>query len=291
MNATSEVDRARILNFSFYILGGLLGMMLLGVIATQFLGIIAAIGISLVILVAAFLYGCGIGFLFGLPRVAATLVETPAASAPPQQSTGADREDGANRTASDNPGSKRVLSSNTNLEKISDWLTTMLVGVGLTQLYNVNTWLLGFRQFLEETARVFPNPCTAAGCSFTAGSLPAIGPILLIFGLVAGFLFMYLHTRLVLVRLFQQTETELKDGLPKDAQSAVKDEAQTAAADSHELILTNVASTDAPSIEDAFEVMYTLLYRPKGYTRVIDLGAKLSKSKAIRRPAGSVAIC
>src|ERR1700730_13401118 len=52
--------------------------------------------------------GWAVGFLFGVPRVGST------------------------------PASTRI---NTNLEQISDWLTKILVGVGLTQLHKLPTAL------------------------------------------------------------------------------------------------------------------------------------------------------
>ena len=50
-----------------------------------------------------------------------------------------------------------LLNSNTNLERISDWLTTMLVGATLVQLYKINDLLVAFRDFLAKYATVFSN--------------------------------------------------------------------------------------------------------------------------------------
>ncbi|MFF4422246.1 tetratricopeptide repeat protein [Streptomyces sp. NPDC001549] len=81
----------------------------------------AVIGATLIVAAAAFAIGMLLGFIFGLPRTF---------------------EDSASGLQTDDPPARRRLSlyswslyrSNTNLEQISDWLTKILVGVGLVQL-------------------------------------------------------------------------------------------------------------------------------------------------------------
>ncbi len=230
--------------------------------ASQSHGLAAAIGIGSLIALASGTVGALLGFLFAVPRV---LSRDPK-DEPPSPNSSADSK------------RKRVLSSNTNLERVSDWLTTMIVGVGLTQLNQIDPALYRFRIFLRETARVFPD---AAGGN--AGTLPNVGPMLLIVGLIAGFVSLYLFTRLKLSALFQLVEEDL-DRLPSAI--AVKEMATQAslsgAAESP--FIRAVLESTQPSVDDSLNLMYTLLYRPDGYQKVIDLGGQLSNSVAAKRP-------
>lgn len=137
------------------------------------------VGFSLIILTVSMVIGGALGFLFGIPRV---MTPTEAAGTavleqPAGHSSQSPADSGAKSLA------RRKLTTNTNLEKVSDWLTTMLVGVGLTQLLNVNSALVGFRDFLATYAVAGSGEEGALG----AGVLPVIGPMLLIAGTALGF--------------------------------------------------------------------------------------------------------
>ena len=216
-----------------------------GLIASQGDGWVAAVGIGIEIFIASSAVGVVLGFLFAVPRV---LSQNPDAGA-------AARGGGAKA---------RFLESNTNLESISDWLTTMLVGVGISQLYQLNDALLSFRNYIAATARVFDG---------SAGTLPAIAPLLLIIGAVSGFIAMYLYTRLNLARLFNETEGFLRGEERRAVVSAARSLGTEGAS-----FLTSVAATGNVTSEDVLDVMFDLLYKPEGYRRVIDLGAQLAHS-------------
>lgn len=120
---------------------------------------------------AATLVGVLIGFLFGIPRVAAKAPHNP-----------------------DDDASVPVLETNTNLELISDWLTKIIIGVTLVQARDL---VDRFDTLLENLARAgFPRPLMG-------------GTIL--FFLVAGFLNGYLWTRLILTRQFSLSERSLRE--------------------------------------------------------------------------------
>ena len=116
----------------------------------------------------ATLVGGTLGFLFGIPR---TLQQendsTPAQTGLPAQTQS-------------HPVSYRA---NTNLEQISDWLTKILVGVGLTQIDAIR------QGFYELTLKIANGLGHAAHGQVFAGSLIS-------FTVVLGFLFGYLWTRL-----------------------------------------------------------------------------------------------
>ena len=128
---------------------------------------------------SALLVGVLIGFLFGIPR------SLQGEGAPAQKPAPAPAGQAA---ANSHENDERQLSykANTNLEQISDWLTKILVGVGLTQLTNLPD--------LFDRAGNYFGPAVGEG---PAGARIAIG--IIIFFSVCGFLYGYLWTRLFLM--------------------------------------------------------------------------------------------
>ena len=121
---------------------------------------------------ASLLVGGALGFLFGIPR---TLQ-------PDEPDDGAE----AGRVA---------YRANTNLEQISDWLTKMLVGVGLTQLPAIPEQLRRFGKSIAPALGDTP-------------SAPVMAVSILIFFSAAGFLFGFLWTRLFLASAFRQADID-----------------------------------------------------------------------------------
>lgn len=212
----------------------------------------AIAGISLLIGLAAFLAGALLGFVFGMPRLLARTPGGPAA------------DDPNTRTGN------RLLESSAVLDKISEWLATMLVGIGLTQVLTIPGAVSEFYGFLAET-----------GIGGNA-ILPFVGTTALILGLLCGFLFMYVYTRLVLTSLFQDVERALV--LPEGEQQAVRTALRNIAA-SDSFAASQLLEKDSLSAEDAMSVMFKALYRePDGYKEVIELAGKLSRGPATLRP-------
>ena len=131
------------------------------------------VGTGLLIEAAAAMCGALLGFLFGIPR--SRQRPTP--------------DDGADA----NPANLRRYEVNTNLEQISDWLTKILVGVGLVQIGAIGSRLGD----LIDTA--------AAGM----GSSTSLAGALLVYSLTAGFLGGYLVTRTVLTQTFSRYDALL----------------------------------------------------------------------------------
>jgi hypothetical protein len=257
------------------------GLGLVALAGSTTAGAWAAIGIGALIFLASFASGCFFGFLFGVPRVLSRENEPApsagAASGAPRGLSSAEAADTESRPSG--PSAQRVLSSNTNLERISDWLTTLIVGATLVELHRINEALLQFRQFLATSALVFP---TSAG-GRTAGVLPAIGPVILIFGLACGFLFMYLNTRLVLVRMFQAVEILISGEKLSSAaaRTVLAFERQTTPGFS--FVAQQLESKRRPTVEDALNLMFDLLYKSEP-DRIIELGGQLSNTAAVKRP-------
>ncbi|MFI6849905.1 hypothetical protein ACIBJD_35790 [Kitasatospora sp. NPDC050467] len=130
-----------------------------------------ALGGGLVVAGAAVVLGGALGFLFGVPRV---------------------------RGGAGGPGGEPHGSyvPNTNLEQVSDWLTKVLLGVGLTQLGS-----LGERLHQLGTALA---PALGGG----EGAVPFSAALVLYF-LVSGFLAGWLVTRLTLPQVLSDADQAL----------------------------------------------------------------------------------
>lgn len=93
---------------------------------------------------------------------------------------------------------------NTNLVQVSDWLTKMLLGVGLTQLSNLRDL---FKGAAVHVARSFSN--SAADQAFLIA--------LMVYFLSVGFVFGYVATKVVLAFLLRNADKELQDALESTA--------------------------------------------------------------------------
>jgi hypothetical protein len=119
---------------------------------------------------ASIFVGGLIGFLFGIPRRLQDQGE-------PKPAPAAEDVNAANQAA--------IYGANTNLEQISDWLTKILVGVGLINIAGLQTLL--------------PEVSTAVAPGF--GGQPwsgTFGVVIIVYFFVGGFLIGYLTTRLYL---------------------------------------------------------------------------------------------
>jgi hypothetical protein len=115
---------------------------------------------------ASLIAGALLGFLFGLPRVL--------------------------EKANANP--ERLLATNTNLDEISDWLTKILVGLGLVQLGKL------MRGMNHVATALVPGLGQAPGAREFAFAL-------LVYCVIDGFLVGYLWTRIVIsIRLNEAAE-------------------------------------------------------------------------------------
>ena len=131
----------------------LFGLVAIVVYSTQVADPLRALSVLLIFGGAAAITGAVTGFLFGIPRT------------------------GAKQSASQN------FEPNTNLEQISDWLTKILVGVGLVQLREVPSQIQRLLDFL--------GPAIGGG----EPSAKAFVLALLIFFSTGGFLVSYIATR------------------------------------------------------------------------------------------------
>jgi hypothetical protein len=148
---------------------------------------VRAVAVGLLLALALFAIGALVGFLFGAPH-------TVPASSPPASLFAKASLSGASSPGADQQLPLQRYLPSTHLEDISDWLTKILVGIGLTQIQNLPAALAAFSAF------------AARGISDGTSTPPLIVGIMLVFT-VCGFFFGYLWCRLILARLQTAADT------------------------------------------------------------------------------------
>lgn len=124
-----------------------------------------ALGIGVLGALAAFVSGGFLGFLFGIPKMTNSGTQV----------TG---------------GQQSNFTHNTNLEQISDWLTKILVGIGLAEFEPIKKEFVKAAQLLADAVARSAVECGVMGC----GNLAFGVSVLLSFGIL-GFLVFYFWTR------------------------------------------------------------------------------------------------
>ena len=148
------------------------------------------VAVGILIAGAALVMGFLLGFIFGVPRTA-----KPGDAA---NTTRGDATTGSETQLA--PGALGTVETNSNLVDISDWLTKILVGVGLVELNKIPHALRMLSTFFGNGLRAPGSTAdTAASEAF------ALGIVLFFFGI--GFLVGYLWTRLY----FQSALSHLAD--------------------------------------------------------------------------------
>jgi hypothetical protein len=156
------------------LLGGWLVIAAFAFATTDRLGVL---GVASMVAAASTLAGMFLGFLFGVPR---TL----------QQGDGVE-DSGATKDKSN--GSP--YRPNTNLEQISDWLTKILLGAGLTQIGSIRLWIRNLGVSLE--------PGFGGQSNAYAFAIATV-----IYYMFDGFLIGYLWTRLYLAGAMHEADVE-----------------------------------------------------------------------------------
>jgi hypothetical protein len=176
---------------------------------------------------ACLLAGALLGFLFGIPRSLQADGTAPAQEALPAA------------FAKDTRESPRY-KANTNLEQISDWLTKILVGVGLTQLTSVP-------RLFQQTGQQFGSSIAVGN----AGNL-MVGSIIVYFAIV-GFMGGYLWTRLFLGSALARADLEALNQRFDEIESAQRQTQLDAKALSmvSAFLAADAPATDIPALKAA----------------------------------------
>jgi hypothetical protein len=200
--------------------------------SVQFYGsgaVIRVASVGILIAGASLFGGFLLGFIFCIPR---TAKPTEAIAASSSGSPGGTLREGSDSSRQSTAIAFSGVETNTNLVEISDWLTKILVGVGLVELTKIPHSLRSLCSFLGPGLRANDSP------SYVASSESfALGIVLFFFGV--GFLIGYLWTRLY----FQRALSEMAD-LASRIDKAWLD------ADSAELLMREGRLDDAMRVVD-----------------------------------------
>ncbi len=166
-------NRAALYGIVSVMIGGSVAILLFSMSAGGMSQFLVAASVGLLVAGASAMVGGLLGFLFGIPRS----LQAADASAGQSSRTAQNASTSADQAV--------TYRANTNLEQISDWLTKILVGVGLTQLTVLPDKLQALALFLSPGFGSVPRP-----------DVMAIAVVL--YFAISGFLFGYLWTRLFL---------------------------------------------------------------------------------------------
>jgi hypothetical protein len=210
--------------------------------------VVAIFGHGALIAIAFSSVGSLVGFLFGIPRTLQSVSPVSPKSTPTSDTLG---------SAGDSGGYQQAV--NTNLEQISDWLTKILVGVGLTQLQHIPEKLKAMATYFEVGL---------------AGNAP-ITLVILLNAMVFGFFAGYLLTRLFLAGAFYGADTSLI-GKEQYARGLSEAGAYNEAVSTLEASLAQIGPTTSPDVKMSIYagLVYNYLYLPppEGFQKAIQYG-------------------
>lgn len=168
-----------------------------------------AIGPILLWGIASVAAGAAAGFLFGIPRVSRQdSTAKPAPTNPPSTAGSTVRPDAP--ASANKSGSDAALRPNTNLEEVSDWLTKIIVGLGLVHLKDL-------QGIVASTAA----NAAAAISTKPAPSDVSIATALIVGFAIEGFFGGYIYTRLFLQGAFARSDSQLLGIARSDIESVL----------------------------------------------------------------------
>lgn len=183
LNVKSLSDLLKLENFMLFLVG--ISLFGLGIIFIYALVLpnhwsdkASIFGVSIFIAIATFLSGLLLGFIFGVPRTTETQNIEPGKI--PEK---------PNEIPMYIENKNRLYRDNSNLERISDWLTTGIIAIALTNLKQLPEALQQFSEYIGPALSV----STAEGSVSISGGV--FGTFILIGYSINGFLIGYLGTR------------------------------------------------------------------------------------------------
>ena len=175
----------RLIKRGFYFFGAvaIAGLLIYATHVPSWVQLAEVVGSGLLIASASFLLGALLGFIFAIPRALQG-----------QRLLDHGEPEADSSMAS---GPSPAYQVNTNLEQISDWLTKIIVGVGLVQLGRVPEYARRLGDYFSS-------------CLGNAAFSPAVAVTLIVAFLVFGFLTGYLITRLYVTGALKRAEGDVK---------------------------------------------------------------------------------
>lgn len=139
--------------------------------------------LTLLLAAACLSLGCLMGFLFGIPKI---LQGVPT------------------------PGTTSQYMPNTSLEEISDWLTKIIVGLGLVELKSIPSRVQQASEYIATKIASSPEQ---------VGAATSLASSILIYFPIVGFIGSYLITRMYLANEIRNADAKLNE--PSDAMKEV----------------------------------------------------------------------
>jgi hypothetical protein len=187
--------------------------------------VLALLGAGGLLGMASMMSGALLGFLFGIPRFLRERQTGTGQSASTTSNTAQRLANSATFTPPETNARTDVQSrtgqfqSNTNLEEISDWLTKIIVGLGLTKLAKLPDYVTRLTWFVSHSI----------GEGHQAFTQDVAFSLMTAFS-ICGFLMGYLMTRLFLQQAFDTTlQSQLNEKFNAEIQSAAKQELSASA--------------------------------------------------------------
>jgi hypothetical protein len=197
--ADEHLDKYNILGWLQLLIGsGLLFLLLYSLQFWQHLwhagAVVRIFGVAILTALGFLVVGFVLGFIFCIPRTPARST-TGAANYAAGGGGHSDDGSGAAGTHAD------PVETNSNLNEISDWLTKIIVGVGLVELNKIPGKLSDLATYIGSGLR----NCSATASDPCVKNSEALALGIVIFFFAAGFLFGYIWTRFY----YQRTLSEL----------------------------------------------------------------------------------
>jgi len=145
-------------------------------------------------MLACTMVGIFTGFLFGIPKV----LQSGKQWRPENTYSKNEDNDGNGESLPKEPKLDYQQQVNTNLTEISDWLTKIIIGLGLVNLTKIHPHLLAISKLIGSGLRPGQGSSDELAVGFAYGII--VGYVIL------GFLFGYINTRIYLAGLFSQAD-------------------------------------------------------------------------------------
>lgn len=149
--------------------------------------------------IASIAAGAAIGFLFGIPRaVRPGNGSAQSDNAPSRSNPTVDSAAGSTTSQSARAQSAEGLQPNTNLEEVSDWLTKIIVGLGLVHLTDLQTIVGSISANAAAAMSATPN-----------ASHTSVATAIIVGFTIEGFFGGYIYTRLFLQGAFARSDQSM----------------------------------------------------------------------------------
>lgn len=200
------------------------------------------LGLAALTAVASFSVGALVGFIFGIPRTIGAAKRFGEAESAKEKEEREKREEKTEAsTEGVTPERAAAIAAqyapNTNLEEVSDWLTKILVGVGLVQIHQVSG-------AVEDLADGLASGLGAQG-------FPVAVTLLIAFT-ITGFASAYLYTRLRLPSAFELATTKITESISQSTTETVRAQTDALALVQKQL---SPGDVDRPPLEKLTEAL------------------------------------